>query len=109
MVNVRTKRCSYDSCRKIPSFGVDGSKTAVYCKQHSVDGMVSVRHKPCTNNSCRKHATFNVEGTKTPVYCQQHAEEGMVNVRTRPSLQDRPTTKPARGAPTNAATMAPTR
>ena len=42
MVHVPARRCSHDSCTKRPSFNVEGSKTAVYCKQHAEDGMVNI-------------------------------------------------------------------
>ncbi|CAM9205959.1 unnamed protein product [Laminaria digitata] len=108
MVDVRNKLCSYNLCMRQPTFGFGVSKTPVYCKQHAVDGMINVRRQLCSLDSCMKLANFNVEGIKTPVYCQQHAEKGMVNVRSKRSLPVRPTTKPARGASTNPATMAST-
>ena len=79
MVDVRSKRCSHDSCTTQPSYNVAGSKTAIYCKQHAENGMVKISVKHCSYDSCRRRPNFNVKGKK-PVFCKQHAEDGMVNV-----------------------------
>ena len=39
MVNVKRKKWRSESCGKIPSFGVTGTKTAEYCAQHAQGGM----------------------------------------------------------------------
>ena len=83
MVNVNTRHCSHDSCMKKPYFNVEGSKTAVYCRQHADDGMVDVLSKRCSQDSCTKQPGFNFVGSRTSAFCKQHAEDGMVNVRTR--------------------------
>ena len=42
MINVRSKRCSRESCMTRPNFNVEGSKIPVYCKEHAQNGMVNV-------------------------------------------------------------------
>ena len=84
----RMRRCLRDSCTRVPSFNIDGSKPAVYCRKHAEDDMVDVRIKSCLRISCRRRPTFNVDGSKTAVYCKEHAEEGMVNVRDKRCAHD---------------------
>ena len=83
MVDVPRKRCSHDFCTMKPSFCMEGSRTALYCKQHAGDHMVDVVNKRCSHNSCTKFPSFNVEGKKTAAFCKKHAQNGMVNVRTK--------------------------
>ena len=82
MVNVRRKLCSNDSCTTIPSFNVEGSKTAAYCKRHALDGMANVRNKSCSHDSCTKMPTHHLEG-KVTAYCKKHADNGMLSVRAK--------------------------
>lgn len=42
MVDVGNRPCGHEGCNKQPNFGVEGSKAALYCKQHAGDGMVMV-------------------------------------------------------------------
>lgn len=58
MVSVCSKLCANGSCGMEPSFGVDGSKVAVYCRQHSGDGLVNVRRKHCAYGGCSKAPSF---------------------------------------------------
>ena len=80
MVDIRTRRCSHDLCTKRPSFNVEGSKRAAYCKRHAEDGMVQVSAKKCMSVSCTIRPSFNFVGNKTASCCKQHALDGMVNV-----------------------------
>ena len=82
MVDVHHRRCSYDGCTKHPTFNVEGSKTAMYCRHHAEDGMVDVHHRRCSRNLCTRIPHFNVKGMKA-AYCKQHAVDGMVNVRSK--------------------------
>ena len=80
MVVVVSRRCAHDFCATRPTYNVQGSKTAAYCKPHAVDGMVDVVNKRCSHDSCGRRPTFNVEGSRTAVYCKQHATDGMVSI-----------------------------
>ncbi|CBJ29667.1 expressed unknown protein [Ectocarpus siliculosus] len=42
MVNVRHPRCADPDCKRQPSFGKAGGKTAVYCVVHKEPDMVDV-------------------------------------------------------------------
>ena len=86
MVDIRNKRCLHISCTKRSNFNVKGSKTAVYCKQHSEEGMVYVYAKRFSSGACTKLPNSNVEGRTTAAHCKNHAEDGMVNVRSSRSF-----------------------
>ena len=93
-MDVRSRRCSHDSCTKRPSFNVEGSKTAVYCRQHAMDGMVYVHSRCWLHDSCTKHPGFNVAGSKTAAYFKQDAMDGMVKGKSRRSSHDSSTKQP---------------
>ncbi|CAN0236061.1 unnamed protein product [Laminaria digitata] len=93
MVDVKMKRCLYDSCMKSPSYNFDGM-TEAYCKPHAEDGMVNVRHKRCFSGSCRMLPIYNFEGSKPAVFCKQHAKGGMVDVWNKSCLHDSCTKRP---------------
>ncbi|CAN0479868.1 unnamed protein product, partial [Scytosiphon promiscuus] len=54
------KRCLHDSCAKGPSFNVEGSKMAAYCKQHADQGMVNVSSKRCSHSLCTRQPTWGL-------------------------------------------------
>lgn len=72
-----------DSCTKIPSLHLEGSRTVIYSKKHPEDGLVNDLGRRCLHDSCTVMPYFNMEGNKTRSYCKHHAEEGMVNVGTK--------------------------
>ena len=88
MVNVKDIICRTEDCGKYAAFGVGGTKTAEYCRQHASDGMVIVRGNMCGTDGCGKHPSFGVAGTKTAEYCRPHALGGMVNVRRKVRTED---------------------
>ena len=72
---------SNDFCTRPSSFNVEGSKTAVYCKQHAEEGVGNVRSNGCMHDSCARQSEINFEGGKKAAFRKQHAEESVVNVR----------------------------
>ena len=108
MVDVCKKRCSHDSCTKVPTFNFQGSRTSAYCKQHAEDGMVDITNKHCSHDLCTRRPSFDVEGSKTATYCKKHAEDGMVNVRTSRFSNVSRKAVPRRGMPNDVETSAGT-
>lgn len=70
MVNVASEKCLNGSCTKRPSFNVNGSKKALYCKEHTENGMANVLGQRCAHESCTRLATFSIEGSKRVEYCK---------------------------------------
>ncbi|CAM9647529.1 unnamed protein product [Laminaria digitata] len=87
MVDVRNRRCLYDSCTTRPSYNFEGIKPGAYCKLHAEDGMVDVRNKCCLYDSFTKVPSFNFEGAKPAAYCKQQTED-MVDVCGPRRLQE---------------------
>ena len=89
MVNIKDIICKTEGCDKIAAFGVDGTKTAEYCRQHALGGLVNVKNIICSTKGCGKRALFGVTGTKTAEYCRQHALDGMmINVHRKVGIED---------------------
>jgi len=86
MINLYAKRCSFDSCNKIPSFGLPSDKSASYCKVHAEKGMADLKHKRCSFDSCNKQSAFGLPSDKSASYCKAHAEEGMINIKSKRCL-----------------------
>ena len=101
MTSTCSTRCLHATCTKTAYSNVEGSKKAVYCKQHGGDHMVDVLSKSCLHDDCTKKPPFNVEGTKTAAFCKQHAEDGMINVRTTRLLTHSRRVVPGRGVLNN--------
>ena len=74
---------------------MEGSKTAVYCKQHAADGLVNIQRTRCLHDSCTKVPSFNVEGSRTAAFCKQHAEDGMVDIQSSRCSHDSCTRHPS--------------
>lgn len=51
-----------------PYYGVEGGKTAVYCKNHARGGMVDVKNELCAQEGCGKRPNYGVEGSKLAMY-----------------------------------------
>ena len=101
MIDVRSRRCSHESCTKISSFNVMGNRTAAYCKQHAEDDMVDVHSRRCSEAFCTKQPSFNFVESKTARYCKLHAADGMVNVIARHCLRPSCFKRPAWGVLTD--------
>ena len=83
MVDVKSKTCIHEGCRKQPTFNTEGEANALYCATHKKEGMVDVKHKTCIHEGCRKIPTFNTEGEANALYCAIHKKEGMVDVKSK--------------------------
>lgn len=83
MTSATGKRCFYDDCIKYPSFGVEGTKTAIFCSKHAVVGMVDVKSKRCSREGCYTYPAYGWRGSTKAEYCAKHADQGMVNVKSK--------------------------
>ena len=68
---------------KQPSFNVEGSKLAAYCKQHPEGSMVNAYSRRCSYFACTKPPRYNVKESKIATYFNQHAADDIVDVRAR--------------------------
>lgn len=114
MVDIGSKRRAHEGCSVHPTFGMEGSKMAMYCRNHAKDGMADVSHsfalegqnaallcrqdgkdgvvnlsgQLCAPDSCSKSTAFRAETTKAALYCLQNTEDIVVDVSGRFSTLD---------------------
>ena len=88
MVNVVSKTCCENGCKKIPNYNIEGETKAIYCLAHKKDGMVDVKNKTCCEVGCKKIPVFNIEGETKAIYCSAHKKDGMVNVVSKTCKSD---------------------
>ena len=62
MVDVKSKTCIHEGCRKRPTFNTEGEANALYCATHKKEGMVDVKNKTCYNNWCSIRAIDKYDG-----------------------------------------------
>jgi hypothetical protein len=94
MVNVISKTCIHEGCKKIPIYNTEGEKKPLYCSEHKKEGMVNVISKTCIHEGCKKIPIYNTECEKRPLYCSEHKNEGMVNVISKTCIHDGCKTQP---------------
>ena len=89
MVNVRTKRCSHNSCLQRAKWGFLTDGTATTCGRHMGDlsgsPVVNVM-AACKVVGCKKRSRWGVDG-KQPTHCLDHGplQEGLVRTVGRDS------------------------
>jgi hypothetical protein len=44
MIDVKSKKCIFDKCSKIPSFNLPTETKAIYCKEHKKENMIDIKH-----------------------------------------------------------------
>jgi len=52
MIDVKSKTCNHEGCKKRPCYNVEGKKKALYCKDHKLEGMIDVINKTCIYEWC---------------------------------------------------------
>lgn len=86
MVDVSSRVCLHEGCRKNPSFNFAGTKKGMYCSGHRLDGMIDVKTRQCSYEGCHIFPTFNFEGSKPGKFCSRHKIPGMKDVRSKIEL-----------------------
>ena len=83
MIDVKSKKCKHEGCKKIPVFNYEGESKGEYCKEHALPGMIDVKSKKCKHEGCNKQPVFNYEGEDKREYCKEHALPGMIDVKNK--------------------------
>ena len=78
-IDVKNKKCNFESCNKTPNYNYANELNAIYCKTHSLENMIDINHKRCNYNECSKIPSFNYECEKAPIRCFIHREPEMIN------------------------------
>mmetsp|Transcript_22000 Transcript_22000/g.28496 ORF Transcript_22000/g.28496 Transcript_22000/m.28496 type:complete len:161 (-) Transcript_22000:87-569(-) len=85
MVDMASRRCCHDDCRKSSSFAFKGQQPK-YCRTHMEPGMVNVVSRQCEKEGCTSQPGFGFEGQK-PKFCGKHKEPGMLYIRNKCVVQ----------------------
>jgi hypothetical protein len=80
MVNVISKTCIHEGCKRQPHYNNEGETKSLYCSEHKKYGMVDVKSKTCIHDGCKTRPNYNNDGETKPLYCSEHKKDGMVNV-----------------------------
>ena len=78
-VNHLKKYCQL--CNTRSTYGIPGSKIALYCVSHKQEGMVDIKSKRCAHPGCDTRPTYNIPGSKIALYCSSHKQDGMIDIK----------------------------
>lgn len=70
-VDLKNAKCK--TCGKRATFGIKGTKTALYCATHK-GTCVNVSNPVCITDNCSKRASFGIPDEKV-LYCSEHAKQ----------------------------------
>ena len=76
MIDVVSKTCDHEGCRKNPTYGFPGGKPT-RCKPHATPDMIDVKNRKC--KLCNKQPTFGLNNIAT--HCIEHKTEDMTDVK----------------------------
>jgi hypothetical protein len=105
--SAKTKKrpsCIHPSCNTRPTYGVQGSGKAEYCKEHSPPDYVNVKSKTCIHANCTTLPNYGVQGSGKAEYCKEHSPPDYVDVKSKTCIHPNCTTQPWYGFPTYSAT-----
>ena len=75
MVNIASKKCLHENCKKQPTFNVETNKVAIFCFDHKLENMINIISKKCQYEDCEKIPNYNLQGEKHPIYCKSHKQQ----------------------------------
>jgi hypothetical protein len=99
MIDVKSKKCEFEGCTKVPNFNLPDQKTGKYCKIHKEDDMIDIKNKQCEFEGCTKQPAFNLPDEKQAKYCSDHKEKDMIDVRHKQCEYDGCTKNPVFNLP----------
>jgi hypothetical protein len=76
----KSKRCTFENCKKRASYNIKGKNKAIYCLTHKDPIMINVISKTCNFSNCTKIPNYNFGGQPKADYCLTHKQPGMVDV-----------------------------
>lgn len=79
MVDVLSRTCQKENCKKQPRYNYEGQTIGIYCKTHIEKNMIHIGLK-CEEEGCYTQPTYNYDGHKGGKYCVKHAKQNMVDV-----------------------------
>lgn len=78
-----SSHCRQPGCPRVPRFGHDGTRTALFCSHHKTLGMVEVWSRSrCTIDGCLKHAWHKFDG-EADGFCDEHHVDSMTTLHRK--------------------------
>jgi hypothetical protein len=77
MINIKDKKCEYDSCQIIPNYNFKEEKKARFCNEHKEIGMINIKDKICEYYNCKTTSSYGYCGQSVS-YCSQHKLDYMI-------------------------------
>ena len=62
MINIVSKNCIYEGCKKQSNYNHYGKKTPLYCSSHKLEGMIDVKSKTCKTHLCSTRVHNKYDG-----------------------------------------------
>ena len=88
MIDVKSKTCIEEGCKKLPSYNIEGESRPLYCSDHKKDCMINIKHKTCIEKGCKIRPTYNIEGETKALYCNEHKKDGMIDVKNKTCIEE---------------------
>jgi hypothetical protein len=88
MVDIKSKTCIYEGCKKHPTFNYEGETQALYCNGHKLENMVDIKSKTCIYEGCKTRPCFNFEGETKALYCNGHKLENMFDIKSKTCIHE---------------------
>lgn len=87
-VDLSSKFCQQDDCKKHAIYGVAGTKVPLYCSEHGQEhGYINIKNKQCEYANCTTKATFGEKKykngsniNKNVHFCVKHKPDGYVSL-----------------------------
>lgn len=92
MIDIRHKKCKYDSCNTRPTYNYKNEKIPIYCNLHKKIDMINVVNKRCLEFNCNIIPNFNYKGKVNGKYCSLHKKDDMIDVKNKLCIEDTCTT-----------------
>jgi hypothetical protein len=79
MIDIKSKRCSYENCLKRPSFNLATEKIAIYCSEHQKENMINIKKNKCQSSKCKETPLYGLP-EKRIQFCYKHKQPNMINL-----------------------------
>jgi hypothetical protein len=95
MVDIKTKKCIEENCKKQPSCNYADKKKAIYCLDHKKLNMVNIVSKRCKAENCTSLTPiFNFPDATVGEYCYEHKLDGMIDKKHKTCIEINCTKRP---------------
>ena len=78
MVDVKSKKCERKNCKRLASFGFDGTQPT-RCRKHILKNMINLKGR-CEIKGCNTSASFGYKGGRA-IRCKTHIAEKMIKLK----------------------------